>query len=77
VFVVLIVLFLFSYFSVAQKSQPECSEAKCKQDETSQPASQNKNPIHKEDVVVTGTFEPTPLEEVERAVSAINLREMP
>ncbi|HYH00310.1 MAG TPA: TonB-dependent receptor [Terriglobales bacterium] len=34
-------------------------------------------PTHKEAIVVTGTFEPTPLEEVERAVSSISLREMP
>lgn len=55
----------------------ECRAVNCDQGSTSQPVAPDKVPTHKEEIVVTGTFEPAPLEEIERAVTAISLREVP
>ncbi|MFB3915807.1 MAG: TonB-dependent receptor plug domain-containing protein [Terriglobales bacterium] len=49
--------------------------------ESSQQADANKDqqklPVHRETVVVTGTFQPLPLEEADRAVNSLDTREAP
>jgi iron complex outermembrane receptor protein len=51
--------------------QPTCGSDNCKSAENSP----EKVPVRKEEIVVTGTFAPAPLEDIERAVSSISLRE--
>lgn len=54
-------------FSAQDQPRKPCSGDNC--------APAPKVPVHQEQVVVTGTFAPAPLEDIDRAVSAIPLRE--
>jgi iron complex outermembrane receptor protein len=66
-----ILLFLSSVIGFAQTPTPQGG--------TQQPNStqQNAKPTHSEEIVVTGTYDPLPLEEVDRNVSVIDIGQTP
>ncbi len=68
-FAVVLLGTIASLSCLAQESQTTCSgEEKC--------AATPPIPAHEEQIVVTGTFVPAPIENIDRAVSAISLREV-